>query len=444
MKKLIPKLSQYDFKDSQQMNTENLDDWIYVANPLKEEPVVTATRKYFVRYDDDGNPIYSTDYSLSQQAINDSRGISEDEKRRRKLAAERYTTPKGHIGEYAGFGQNLALMGAGAVAVPWIAAPLISDAIAAPVSTATGFVAGELGTLADKKLDITKQINDNNWLSVKLPEGIVGGLVGGFTGGLAGGQFSRLPKYLRLQKTYTGVPHRQLKNNGVEVIDSKGNSVYMDNTFLQNKNNITIWTSDSPEYAANGTWAEHSGNSVFDVYTDPKELHLLKTPDVGEGKMVNWQLLPYNKNKGSIQMAEHIITKPVSGIQKDRITSLTKRMSNGSYNPSDAGKYIFKDGEEYVINAKDYGAGLSTDDVVQYSKDMGYDGTVFNRVYDGGVDINGDYYDFPINELVLNPGAPSYAMPHGTSKLKIWNKLPAKNSRMTSLILPTITNLNYK
>lgn len=50
--------------------------------------------------------------------------------------------------------------------------------------------------------------------------------------------------------------------------------------------------------------------------------------------------------------------------------------------------------------------------------------------YDGGITINGVTHDYPIDELVLNPGAEKFVFPHGTSKYKLWDQLPYKYTNL--------------
>lgn len=252
---------------------------------------------------------------------------------------------------------------------------------------------------------------------------IIGGILGGFADPEnitnATKQIKGARKYSRLQKSYTGVPHTPLKDRvtGNQVVDEKGNIIHLDENFLKaNKNKeITIWTSDDIDYAKNGTFSNNTDNPVFDVYTDPKTLKTLDTPNLGD-KMVNWQLLPFKFEDGKVSLADNLKVKD-SGIPYSKAASL-RRKPNGRYDNKDLGKYVFKDGEEYIINPKEYDAKVTTDDVVSYSKSTGHDATRFYNIMDGSTTINGDYYDYPINELVLNPGAESYILPHNTPKYK--------------------------
>lgn len=248
--------------------------------------------------------------------------------------------------------------------------------------------------------------------------------------------FDKLSRYKRLEKNYTGVPHKQ----------TKGTSVYMDESFPTVHNKHTVWTSDDPDYAGMFTLAEDGGKktygTVFDVYTDPKELSVLETPSVPEGQMVYWQGLPYKLKDGKVSYADNIDVRE-SIIPKTKEIAVNNKDKYGRYDFDDTGSYIWKDGEGSMPIA-DWNAvpgAIKTDHVVNYSRNNGFQATRFNRVYDGGVTLNdagvfdyqlGNYYDYPINELVLNPGAPKYVLPHGTPKYKVLNQLP--NSYSSNLL----------
>lgn len=65
-----------------------------------------------------------------------------------------------------------------------------------------------------------------------------------------------------------------------------------------------------------------------------------------------------------------------------------------------------------------------TDAVVRWSKNHGYDATDFHQLWDGDVTSpTGNYYSFPINERVLNPGAESFALPHGAPKKEVFKQI---------------------
>ena len=263
--------------------------------------------------------------------------------------------------------------------------------------------------------------------------------------------FDKLSRYKRLEKNYTGVPHKQ----------TKGTSVYMDESFPTVHHEHTVWTSDDPDYAGMFTLAEDGGKktygTVFDVYTDPKELSVLETPSVPEGQMVYWQGLPYKLKDGKVSYADNIDVREAI-IPKTKEIAVKNRDKYGRYDFDDTGSYIWKDGEGSMPIA-DWNAvpgAIKTDHVVNYSRNNGFQATRFNRVYDGGVTLNdagvfdyqlGNYYDYPINELVLNPGAPKYVLPHGTPRYKVFNQLPSKySSNLLYNLLPlTIpTKLNHE
>lgn len=222
---------------------------------------------------------------------------------------------------------------------------------------------------------------------------------------------SKANKYKRLQKTYAGVPHTYVK----------GTSSFMDESFPKEHNMHTVWTSDDVDYARSGTWSKYDNNSVFDVYYDPEELSILEAPPVPEDQMVYWQGLPYKLENGKITYADNTrIERSGVGIPKNKELAFNGKDSYGNYKPEVLGKYIEKDNEfarvrPYNVNGWDVISGnIKTDDVVKYSVSQGYDATKLHRVYDGGVYL-GEYFDYPINELIFNPGANKYVLQHGKS-----------------------------
>jgi hypothetical protein len=261
---------------------------------------------------------------------------------------------------------------------------------------------------------------------------------------------SKTSQYMRLKKTYAGVPHRQVEVNGKLVFDGNGQPVYMDESFPKTHNVHTVWTSDDVDYARSGTWSKYNNNTVFDVYADPKEISVLETPPVPENQMVYWQGLPYKLENGTVTYADNarVVNE---GLPRNKELAFTGKDSYGRYKPEVLGHYIEKDNEfgrvkYYKDGWKRINSKIKTDDVVKYSADNGYDATRFNRVYDGGIDL-GEYFDYPINELVFNRGASKYVLPHGTPKYKILGQLPNKytlpSSFRLSTFIPITTTLNH-
>lgn len=235
---------------------------------------------------------------------------------------------------------------------------------------------------------------------------------------------SKLSQLTRLEKNYTGIGHKVDKNTGL----------FMDEQFPQTHRNYTVWTTNDVDYAKTFNKKNFSDpdNIVFDVYTDPEEINVLDTPLASDGQMVYWQGLPYRLSEGKVRYADNTKIKR-NILPKGKEAAFNGKDLNGRYPSEDTGYYIWKDGEgdAQILNWDAVPGAIKTDDVVKYSKDNGYNATRFHRVYDGGVQLNGRYYDYPIDELVLNPGAKKYVLPHDKSKWFLWNHLPLKYKQPT-------------
>lgn len=257
-------------------------------------------------------------------------------------------------------------------------------------------------------------------------------LVGKAVSGIAN-TASKFSQLSRLEKNYTGVPHKLDSNTGR----------FMDEQFPNIHNKKTVWTSDDIDYAK--TFNTNIGDpdyTIFDVYTDPKEISVLETPKPSEGQMTFWHGLPYRLNNGQVTYADNInVVK--NHIPRNKYISVNNRKTNGSYFPDDYGSYIYKDGEgSHILNWERYPGTVSTDDVVKYSASNGYNATRFHRVNDGSVHINGDFYTYPINELVLNPNTPKYVLPHNKPKWFLWNQLPSKY-RQPSMPYGSLSSMSF-
>lgn len=230
----------------------------------------------------------------------------------------------------------------------------------------------------------------------------------------AANTLNKMRKYTRLEKNFTGVPHKPLKESP---------SVYMDELFPKVHKQHTIWGTDDVDYART---FEGPDRTVFDIYTDPNELKVLDTPTPVEGEMYYWQGLPFKFGTNKVSLADNLHRERV-GIPKTKEISLKGRGVNGLYNSDDLGIYVFKDNENSnIVNWKKANMpnAVSTDDVVSFGKKNGYNATRLHRIQDGAVEINGENYYYPINELILTPNAPRYVLPHGTPKYKVFDQLP--------------------
>jgi len=223
-------------------------------------------------------------------------------------------------------------------------------------------------------------------------------------------------KYLRLNKTYTGVPHKQVKFNGIEQYDANNNPIYMDDSFLSSFRNHTIWTSDNADYARTMATDKESTGSVFDLYTDSKGLNILDTPTPPKGEYYNWQYLPFEVKNGKIVEMPDLYK--------------SKKYINASYDDAVNKEFDQPYNKVFLRTHHKYDFILSggptrrTDAVVRWSKNHGYDATDFHQLWDGDVtSTTGNYYSFPINERVLNPGAESFALPHGAPKKEVFKQI---------------------
>lgn len=242
-----------------------------------------------------------------------------------------------------------------------------------------------------------------------------------------GSQASKFPKYRRLERNFTGVPHKQVKINDVPQFDSSGKPIYMDESFPNTHNQHTVWTSNDVDYAANGTWSTSRNNQVFDVYTDPKTLKTLDTPTPTKGDMYWWMGLPFDLQNGKVILSNKLKYRP-NGIPRAKDISIKKGEVRGEYTQNDFGRFVHKEGQEspLILDWNHVPEAVKTDHVVDYSKKYGYDATRFHNIFDGSSYIGGGEtaFDYPIDELVLNPGTEKYILPHGTPKWKVFNQLP--------------------
>ena len=257
-------------------------------------------------------------------------------------------------------------------------------------------------------------------------------------------QGSRVLPYNRLEKNYTGVPHNQSRDiNGQSIFSSNGNPIYMDTSFPAVHNEKTVWTANDVDYAkifATPDKANQPIGTIFDIYTDPKKLSVLETPVPKEGVSYYWQGLPFQHREGKIVIAPdaQLIS---SGVAKNREISLLRGGQGGSYNPNELSATLMRKRDIGTLNWDKNPMALKTDDLVEFSNKHGYDATRFHQIQDGPSLINGDWHYYPINELVLNPGAEKYILPHGASKLWLWNQIPKKRISISNSFLPALNNL---
>lgn len=247
-----------------------------------------------------------------------------------------------------------------------------------------------------------------------------------------------LYKLTKLNKIgYTGVPHRQIflgKDRQTPLLDFNGNPVNMDENFPKTYREHTIWTADDPDYSY--SFIEGEGDKVYDVYTNPKKLNILHTSKPSNSENVRWNLLPYKMNGNKVEFADQLVKENKGFPALSREVALRDKMPSGGYPKVSSSTTIYKDAENdpRILDPSHYPSAVKTDDIVRFSRNKGYDATGFNRIYDGGIKINNEYYDYPINEIVLNPGVDSYVLPHGMPKYKLLQQMES-TSYLSPLVL---------
>lgn len=145
------------------------------------EVVVTAPRKYFVGYNNSGNPTYTDNYYQSQAYLNTKLPIGNVEKRRRDWRAQNvgsnglaYPGLRGdaaNIAKAAQLGIGAPLLAA-ASPVGILAGDVLTDLYAHPIANIAGAVTGELGRKADEEFGLTKSVTGGG-----IQTGILGSLL---------------------------------------------------------------------------------------------------------------------------------------------------------------------------------------------------------------------------------------------------------------------------
>lgn len=203
----------------------------------------------------------------------------------------------------------------------------------------------------------------------------------------------------KLETYYTGVPHKEIKGRP---------GVYMDKNF--DNYDGTIWASDQPDYAR--TFGSHQGGKEFKVVVDPRDIDALTTPKLD--KISHWDNMPFILENGKYKFNPEFIYENrydmPDGTHTDPIYSnIPQEEMKNIVNPQ---QYLAKQGK----------VPLKSDDIVQESINQGKNATRMYKVSDGPlITAEGKYYFRPINELVLNPGAPHYKLNLDQSKWSILN-----------------------
>lgn len=125
MKKLIPKCqvgtdTTYFGKNSI-TGTSELPNIEVIANKPEQ--------KYFSHYNDNGDPVYTSDYNLSQQNLVDNIPESEEVKKRKQALIDIKNRPKGKLTGTAKVASDVAQIGIGSALFPLVASHFIPSAL---------------------------------------------------------------------------------------------------------------------------------------------------------------------------------------------------------------------------------------------------------------------------------------------------------------------------
>lgn len=196
-------------------------------------------------------------------------------------------------------------------------------------------------------------------------------------------------KILKLQKSYTGVPARIDYNTGR----------YMSEQFPEYSGDI--WTTTNQNLAK--MYAGDEGGKVYTIFGNKK--NLAKLPKTPKNSEVLWTDMPYVQSNG-----------------KFKLNPDAKLMKSQDYNIKFAGsdKTVF--GTSSTEKGWNSGHSLplgntTTDNLFQMSKDMGYDGIQFKKVYDGNYLNNSNkWVSNAVDEYVYKGGTNLIRKPFGTTK----------------------------
>lgn len=222
---------------------------------------------------------------------------------------------------------------------------------------------------------------------------------------------NRFGKYLKLRtlnKTYTGIPDKIVNGTNKSMVDLFPNY------------NGTVWTTNNIDYART---FDGSGRTVFKVFGRNKGL--MDTPIPSKGNFFGWQTLPFKMEK----------FKVVKGPTKQYKRYLNK--------VDNTGKKYTKTGSvelpDYVSTSDFQPIGIRTDDVVNWSKDLGYSGVKFHKIHDGTIWKHELPLDEPIEEIVYNSGKDLIKVPIQVSD---WNASKFIQTRIGDKIAPVISTTN--
>lgn len=198
------------------------------------------------------------------------------------------------------------------------------------------------------------------------------------------GQFGKL---LTMNKTYTGVPQNKLV---------RGTNKTMAENFPEYEG--TVWTTSNKDYAR----TFDGERDVFKVFGPNKGL--MDTPKPEKGHYFGWDILPFKlKNFKVIK---------VPGKTQKRWMSKVDNKGNEYTTTSTLEYPDYIDLSQWKEAMK---IGVRTDDVVNWSKDLGYDGIKFHQIHDGTIWKKELPVDEPIEEIVYNSGKNLIKVPENVS-----------------------------
>lgn len=224
---------------------------------------------------------------------------------------------------------------------------------------------------------------------------------------------NRIGKFLKLRalnKTYSGVPDRIAEGTNQSMVD----------LFPNYKG--TIWTTNNIDYART---FDGPDRTVFKVFGSKK--NLMDTPKPEDGSYFGWQILPFKMKNFKI------------------VKGHTKQYKRYMQKVDNAGKEYIEIGNleypEYVDLMDIKPKGIRTDDVVNWSKDLGYDGVKFHKIHDGTIWKYGLPIDEPIDEIVYNSGENLIKVPLNVSDLVASNFVKTRVGHRAAPIISTTNNI---
>lgn len=228
---------------------------------------VTAPRKYITRYDENGNPVYTTDRNLSISSHGEA--VTNAERDKRERIAEIKNRPKGQLTGTAKVASDVAVGTIGsAMLTPHVIAKIGADMWMNKSATLGGFIGGYVGQILDSNLEFTNKINTYTepYLG-KLPDGSIGNTIGGF-----GGSIISYPLYTSFKNGLWFLKHPGYTK--VYHVNNQGKKFDLRQARTASENNIGIHVTPNKEMAQ----SFNRNAPVMEAYI-PK--HNMETIDIG-------------------------------------------------------------------------------------------------------------------------------------------------------------------